>query len=115
MPTYAALIYAPPGLDGHQDPEILEEYQRFIAEASDAGVLRGGHPLESPATARCIRVDGGARGGAVTVMDGPFAETKEILAGFFLLECPTMDEAAEWTAKIPGSWHGTMELRPVAD
>lgn len=115
MATYAALIYAPAGRNGHQDPAILEEYQRFIDEATNAGVLRGGHPLQDVSTARCVRVDGGAKGGPATVTDGPFAETKEILAGFFLLDCDTIEDATGWAAKIPHAWHGTMEVRPVAD
>ena len=115
MTTFAALIYAPHGQNGHQDPAILDEYQRFIDEATQAGVLLGGHPLEGIDTSRCIRVSGGTRGGPVTVTDGPFAETKEILAGFFLLDCIDLEEATQWTAKMPHAWHGTMELRPVAD
>ncbi len=95
MTTFAALIYAPQGQNGHRDPAILDEYQRFIDEATQAGVLLGGHPLEGIDTARCIRVSGGARGGPVTVTDGPFAETKEILAGFFLLDCIDLEEATK--------------------
>ena len=115
MATYAALIYAPPGLNGHHDPTILAEYERFIEEATAAGVLLGGHPLQDTSTAQCVRVEGGSKGGSATVTDGPFAETKEILAGFFLLDCTNQEEATTWAAKIPHAWHGTMEVRPVAD
>lgn len=115
MATYAALIYAPAGQNGHENPAILEEYHRFIEEATEAGVLLGGHPLQGVSTAQCVRVAGGAKGGPITVTDGPFAETKEILAGFFLLDCKDSEEATQWTAKIPHAWHGTMEVRPAAD
>lgn len=113
MSTYAALIYNPHGLDGHADPEIVAEYHEFIGRASAAGVLRGGHPLYGTETATTVTVAGGKAGGDVTTTDGPFAETKEILAGFFLLECEDLDAALEWAAQIPGAWHGKIEVRPV--
>ena len=115
MATYAALIYEPAGRDGHRDPAIVEEYRRFMAEAAAAGVLITGHPLESPDLARSVRLAGGTRDGAVTVTDGPFAETKEVLAGFFLLDCDDLETATSWAARMPHAWLGTMEVRPVAD
>jgi hypothetical protein len=59
-------------------------------------------------------VDGG-KGGTVVTTDGPFAETKEVLGGFYLLKCDDLDQAIAWAAKIPGSWHGKVEVRPVVD
>ncbi len=112
MATYAALIYNPQGLDGHADPDIIAEYQEFIGKAAAAGVLQGGHPLHGTETATTVQVADGA-GGDVTTTDGPFAETKEILAGFFLLECDDLDAALGWAAQIPGAWHGKIEVRPV--
>jgi hypothetical protein len=48
-------------------------------------------------------------------MDGPFAETKEVLGGFYILDCADMDEAVSWAAQIPGAWHGKVEVRPLID
>ncbi len=115
MASYAALIYAPAGENGHRNPDVLEEYRLFIEEATLAGVLIAGHPLEDVSTARSVRVSGGVAGGTVSVTDGPFAETKEILAGFFLLDCNNIEEATAWATKIPHAWRGTMEVRPLAD
>ena len=92
MPKYAALIYNPSDLDGHHNPEILQEYGAFMQAAQEAGVLVMGEPLENPSTATTVKVDGGKRGGKVTLTDGPFAETKEVLAGFMLLDCKNLDE-----------------------
>ncbi len=114
MPKYAALIYNPSDLDGHHNPDILQEYGVFMQSAQEAGVLVMGEPLEDPSTATTVTVAGGKRGGAVTLADGPFAETKEILAGFMLLDCKDLDEALHWAAQIPGAWYGKIEVRPLA-
>ena len=114
MATYAALIYNDPELRGHQDPAIIEEYQTFMQDAQEAGVLVSGHPLEHVSSATTVQVDGGQKGGPMSVTDGPYAETKEILAGFFLLRCDDLDAAVSWAARIPGAWHGRVEVRPVA-
>jgi hypothetical protein len=92
MRKYVALIYNPADLEGHHSPEILQEYGVFIQAAREADVLVMGEPLEDPETATTVRVSGGRAGGTVTLTDGPFAETKEILAGFMLLDCEDRDE-----------------------
>jgi hypothetical protein len=115
MPKYAALIYNPRDLNGHENPAILAEYGEFMALATAAGVLVTGEPLEDVRTATTVQVAGGRKGGKVTMTDGPFAETKEILAGFFLLECPDLDDALRWAAQIPGAWYGKIEVRPIAE
>ncbi|SEM22835.1 YciI family protein [Streptacidiphilus jiangxiensis] len=111
---YAALIYTP-DLD-FAEPEIAKEwlpqYAAFRSEADEHVV--GGKALAQTATATTVRVLG-ARGGEVVVSDGPYAETKEALTGFYLLECEDLDEAVALAAKIPGAWHGAIEVRPVAD
>ena len=56
----------------------------------------------------------GGKGGDVLVVDGPYAEAKEVLAGYFLLEAADLDEAIAWAAQIPAAWRGKIELRPVA-
>jgi len=91
----------------------MQEYFNF-GEAA-AGVIAGGEALQPTSTATTIQVQGGAKGGDVVTTDGPFAETKETLGGFYLLDCKDLDEAISWAAQIPGAWHGKVEVRPVID
>ncbi|MEZ0067830.1 hypothetical protein ABIA32_003846 [Streptacidiphilus sp. MAP12-20] len=110
---YAALIYTP-DLDFSEPEnasEWLPQYAAFRAEAEKH--IAGGKALAPTATATVVRVLG-ARGGEVVVSDGPYAETKEALTGFYLLDCADLDEAVALAAKIPGAWHGAIEVRPVA-
>jgi hypothetical protein len=111
MPTYIALTYTAE-VDWSQ-PEYAEGLQEYIAfnQAHDA-VLRGGRALYPTATATTVRVPEG-KGGDPIVSDGPYAETKEALTGFYLLECADLDEAVAVAAKIPAAWYGTVEVRPV--
>jgi hypothetical protein len=108
---YMCLIYAPVGLDltTEQSEALHAEYGKFTQEVRGAGVMVDGAPLEPPETATTVRVRGGER----LVTDGPFAETKEWLGGFYTFECASLDEALEWAAKIPGAKHGSIEIRPV--
>ncbi len=76
-----------------------------------ASVIRGGDPLHPVATATSVRVRDGER----LVTDGPFAETREQLGGYYLLECDTHEEAVEVAAACPGALYGTVELRPIMD
>lgn len=57
----------------------------------------------------------GGKGGDIVTSDGPFAETKEVLTDFYLMECADLDEAVRWAATIPAAWTGKVELRPVID
>jgi hypothetical protein len=113
MPQYVALIY---GEDADWSDAVhaeqTAEYGAFGAAAGAAGVIRGGNALQPTSTATTLRVQG-RKGGDVVTSDGPFAETKEVLGGFFLLECADLDEALEWAAQIPGAWRGCVEVRPV--
>ena len=118
MPRYAALIYeAEPtaSLSPEEWSKVMAEYGRFGELAGAAGVIVGGEALQPTSTATTVHVRGGARGGEVVTMDGPFAETKEALGGFYLLECADLDEALRWAAQIPGAWSGRVEVRPVID
>jgi hypothetical protein len=113
MPTYVALAYTA-DVDWTQ-PEYSQEmkdYQEF-GEAA-AAVIRGGNALYPTATATTVRVNGG-KGGDVITSDGPYAETKEALTGFYLLECADLDEAVAQAAKIPAAWAGAVEVRPVIE
>jgi hypothetical protein len=112
MPQYAALIYSA-DVDWTL-PEYAEDTAEYAAfgEAA-AAVLRGGAALYPTSTATTVRVSG--KGGDVVTSDGPYAETKEALTGFYLLECADLDEAIARAATIPGAWNGAVEVRPVID
>ena len=119
MPRYAALIYGPDETDTNTSPEewaaVMADYDDFSVRAAAAGVLGGGEALQETSTATTVHVIGGRKGGEVVTTDGPFAETKEVLGGFFLLDCADLDEALHWAAQIPGAWNGRVEVRPVID
>ena len=118
MPRYAALIYEPAASAGTGSDEdwamVMKEYTEFGENAGAAGVIGGGEALQPPSTATTIKVKGG-KGGDLVTTDGPFAETKEVLGGFYLLDCKDLDEALKWAAQIPGAWHGRVEVRPCID
>jgi len=119
MPKYAALIYSPAETEGAEVPDevmgqIMSEYVTFGNEAGAAGVLAGGEALHDTNTATTIKVEGG-RGGDAVFTDGPFAETKEVLGGFYLLDVGDLDEALKWAQQIPGAWHGRVEVRPIQE
>jgi hypothetical protein len=113
MPKYAALIYTR-DVDWSQPEfaEMTKEYNEF-GEAA-ATVLRGGEALYPTSSATTVRVSGG-KGGDVVTTDGPYAETKEALTGFYLMECADLDEAVAVAAKIPAAWDGAVEVRPVLE
>jgi hypothetical protein len=89
--------------------QLMESYGAFGREAQDAGVLLGGEGLQPTATATTVRV----RDGETLLTDGPFAETREQLGGYYLLDCADLDEANRWAAKIPDAASGAIEVRPV--
>jgi hypothetical protein len=115
---YALLIYdentAIPSAEP-PDPEVwgrvMEEYNTFTRDLNEAGVNKGGEALQPNPTATSVRV----RDGRTVTTDGPFAETKEGLGGFYLIDVKDLDEALAWAARCPGSWYGTVEVRPVVD
>ena len=86
-----------------------EQYTEFARAAGDAGVLVGGEELGPTTSATTVRV----RDGRQLLTDGPYAETKEALGGYFILDCPSLDEALVWAARIPGASHGAVEIRQV--
>jgi len=85
----------------------LDEYRAFGKEFAKA--ILGGHALQPTATAKTVRV----RNGTPLAIDGPFAETKEQLAGYYLVEASTADDAVAIAARIPGARHGSIEVRPI--
>jgi hypothetical protein len=110
---YALTIYADESKRESATPEQMQEvsqaYGQVTQEMQQKDVLVAGDGLYPTATATTIRVRDGER----EVTDGPFAETKEQLGGFYVLDCKDLDEAIEWAAKIPGAQLGSVEIRPV--
>ena len=94
-----------------QSAQVMEAYGAFGEAAQAAGVLLGGEGLQPTSTATTVRV----RDGETLTTDGPFAETREQLGGYYLLDCKDLDEAIGWAAKIPGAQSGSVEVRPVMD
>jgi len=91
--------------------DMMAAYEAFGREASAAGVMLGGEGLSPSGTATTVRV----RDDDVLTSDGPFAETREQLGGYYLLECGDQEEAIGWAARIPGARDGAIEVRPVMD
>lgn len=115
---YLALIYSDetnpavnPPPDSPEMQPIMEGYFAFGAAGEEAGVILGGDALMPTSMATSVQV----RDGATITTDGPFAETKEHLGGFYMLECENLDQAIEWAARIPHAQTGTIEVRPVID
>jgi hypothetical protein len=95
-----------------QGREIIAGHWAVMNETSKRGILRSAEPLKPTGTATTVRV----RDGEPLITDGPFAETKEQLAGYYILECKDLDEAIEWAAKIPTACKGgdgCIEIRPI--
>jgi hypothetical protein len=91
---------------------IREGHRAVMEEAAGRGILKGADPLQPTSSATTVR----AQDGKVLVTDGPFAETKEQLAGYYILDCENLDEAIDWAAKIPtacGGREGCIEIRPL--
>ena len=88
---------------------MAQAYGALTQEMQDKGVLVAGEGLYPTQTATTVRVRDGER----SVTDGPFAETKEQLGGFYVLDCKDLDDAIDWAGKIPGAQFGSIEIRPV--
>jgi hypothetical protein len=91
--------------------QIMAAYGAFGQAAQEAGVLLGGEGLQPTSTATTVRV----RNEETLTTDGPFAETREQLGGYYLLDCKDLDEAIGWAARIPGAQSGSVEVRPIMD
>jgi hypothetical protein len=96
-------------LSPQETQRLMDEYQEFIKQLTASGARIASQRLRPSASATTIRV----RGGETLVSDGPFAETKEQLGGFFLINANDLDEAIAWAAKFPMAKHGSIEVRPV--
>ena len=112
---YMLLIYAAenagPKPDTAEFGAMFQAYMDFNKETMAAGVHIAGQPLQPIQTATTVRV----RESKAATSDGPFAETKEVLGGYYLLDCKDLDEALAWAAKIPTAEWGSIEVRPIMD
>jgi hypothetical protein len=112
---YLLTIYTDESRFAEATPEDIQQvmaaYEKFGRDASEAGVMLGGEGLQPSSTATTVRV----RDGETITSDGPFAETREQLGGYYLLDCRDLDDALSWAARIPGAAAGTIEVRPVMD
>jgi hypothetical protein len=108
---YLLLIYneETPGRAPEATPETTAAYNAFTRDIQDRGILQAGEALHPTSAATTVRV----RNGETLATDGPFAETKEALGGFYLVNASDLDEAIELAARIPGSWSGSVEIRPI--
>lgn len=110
---YVLLIYGnQDAVDNFSDEErgrYFQAYGAFEQEVQQRDIKTGGQPLQPTSTATTIRV----RNGESLITDGPFAETKEQLAGFYVLECENLDEAIALASKMPDAQYGAIEIRPV--
>jgi hypothetical protein len=92
--------------------QAMDAWNAFDREANEAGVMIANEALELPKTAKTVRI---AEGGEATVTDGPFAETKEQLGGFCLLDCGSLEEAMGWAKKVPLPPDSAIEVRAARD
>jgi hypothetical protein len=110
---YLLLIYGDEahwaGLSKEESDAIFDEYRTFTESIAAQGIMQGGAALTPVSTARTVRV----REGRSTVSDGPFAETREQLGGYYLVECESEQEALDAAARIPNARFGSVEVRPV--
>jgi hypothetical protein len=111
---YMMLIYSRESeepMPPEEDRQIREGHRVVMEEAARLGIFHGAEPLAPTALATTVRNENGK----VTITDGPFAETKEQLAGYYILDCTDLDEALEWASKIPtgcAGRSGCVEVRP---
>ncbi len=111
---YVCLIYENGNLQDTQPDTaqaVYGEYYKLAEDARKQGVMRESADLSDLNSATTVRVRDGKR----LLTDGPFAETKEVLTGFFSFECNSLDEALDWAARIPSARWGSIEVRPVIE
>src|SRR5688572_1864016 len=115
MSKYLLTIWGDESAQASAPPEMVEKtiqaYTDVTNEMRESGAFESGEGVQPTATAKSVRV----RDGKTQTSDGPFAETKEQLNGFYLLECKNEAEAVKWAAKIPTAEFGTIEVRPVLE
>jgi hypothetical protein len=111
---FALLIYESPKAFASRTNDEMDAYtgawRAYYKALVDAGVYVGGDPLEVPETGTTLRIKEGKR----RVQDGPYADTKEQLGGFTVVELPSLDAALDWAARCPAASYGAVEVRPLA-
>ncbi len=110
---FALLVYESPEAFATRNDETgpyIGAWRAYYKTLVEAGIYVGGDPLEVPETGTTVRLKEGKRG----VQDGPFADTKEQLGGFIILELPSLDAALDWAARCPAASYGAVEVRPLA-
>ena len=110
---YALLIYGneQASFTEAESAAEYEAYDQFTKDIVDRGLMQAGEALQPTSTATTVRV----RNDETLSTDGPYAETKEQLGGFYLVDCKDLDEAIETAAKIPGARDGSIEVRPIME
>ena len=111
---YLLLIYTPEPTEQPPDDvvaEVMNAYNAFTEHVRQRGAYLAGEALQPTVTATTVRV----RDGQTLTTDGPFAETKEALGGFYMVEAKDLDEAIDFAARIPGAQQGSIEVRPLVD
>jgi hypothetical protein len=109
---YMLLLYVPAEVREDENARApMQAWHDYTRELQEAGVERGNNALQGLATATTVRERGGER----LVADGPFAETKEMLGGYYLIDVPDLDAALAWAAKVPNAPYGSVEVRPVVE
>jgi hypothetical protein len=109
VPQYMLLIYTQNELSPEELAAELPRWGEYTQALQDAGVMVAGEALQGVDTATSVRV----RDGETLITDGPFADTKEALGGFYILDVPDLDSALKWAARIPSVTRGPVEVRPV--
>ncbi|MER6574941.1 YciI family protein [Nonomuraea sp. NPDC048881] len=108
---YMLLINA--GTSDEQEPGDFQEWMAYDKSVREAGILVSGESLADLVTATTVRV---SADGTPTVTDGPYAETREVLGGFYVIDVPDLDAALDWAVRCPGArGGGSVVVRPVAD
>jgi hypothetical protein len=111
---YMLLIYGPADRGNSTQEELEAEMPRWFAYTQaieQSGLLLAGDALQGTESATTVRV----RDGETLVTDGPFAETKELLGGYYLIDAPNFETAKEWAAKMPNIHYGSVEVRPIME
>ena len=112
---YMLLIYDPEkvwaDLPKEESQKLFAEYMQFTADIKKSGHFVAGDPLQPTTTATTVRV----RSGKTQTTDGPFAETKEQLGGYYLIEAKDLNDAIQVAAKIPSARYGSIEVRPIME
>jgi hypothetical protein len=109
---YMLLIYGPEMAPAENAPmPEMEPWNAYTQWMIEAGIFKAGDPLAPSTAATTVRVQDGRR----LTTDGPFAETKEVLGGYYIVDCPDLDTALEAAARCPGAAYGSIEVRPILD